>query len=68
MTIQDAARLEVEVKHLQSAIDNAEEIIPAYIKDDGDRNQWRSAWFECAINAAISNITYIIQKGYEEAD
>jgi hypothetical protein len=56
------------VKHLQAAIDNAEEVIPAYIKDDGDRNQWRAAWFESAINTAISNINYVIQKGYEEAD
>lgn len=68
MTIQDAARLEVEVNHLQAAIDNAEEVIPAYIKDDGDRNQWRAAWFESAINTAISNINYVIQKGYEEAE
>lgn len=56
------------MNHLQAALDNAEEVIPAYVKDDRDRNQWRAAWFESAINTAISNINYVIQKGYEEAN
>jgi hypothetical protein len=68
MTITDIARLRVEVRHLQAALDNAKEVIPAYIKDDSDNNQWRAAWFESAINAAINGIEHAIKCSDENPD
>lgn len=56
------------MRHLQAALDNAEEVIPAYIKDDSDNNQWRAAWFESAINAAINGIEHAIKCSDENPD
>lgn len=68
MTITDIARLRVEVRHLQLAIDNPDAATPDFITSAEDRNQWRAAWFESAIKAAINGIEHAIKCSDENPD
>lgn len=68
MTIQDVARLRVEVLHLQSAIDNPDAATPDFITSAEGRSQWRAAWLESNIKAAINGIEHAIKCSDENPD
>lgn len=66
--MQDVTRLEVEVRHLQAALDNPDAAMPNYIVDPEDRYWWRAAWFESTIKAAINGINHAIKQSDENPD